>query len=322
LAHFLGVSVDSLPHQAAQKLQATTYPFVAFLALQPHRNPSTRPSQPIGPPILTVLSRHQGRCVPANAPTSSQAIIEHLQHQLLPRVRPFLERIQNSQRELDQARILREEQDRAFQKSARRDRERIANKLALEKQQAEARALKQDEIQMEILRQKADHENSIRRQNTRMEWRRWARRILVPAEEQNSKDGIRIAFHLPVGRRTIRQFSLTATLTSLYAFVDAQLIPRDLAAEEDPETPPDGNLTGEAALDTHILETANLVDEWWGFKLVLAYPRQEIKWEVGRQLRDVELLKGGGQVMVEMIEHRVHTASANRDDGFTSEDSE
>ena len=150
-----------------------------------------------------------------------------------------------------------------------------------------------------------------------MVWRRWTRRALTPPDvEKTSKDVVRIAFRLPGDRQSRRQFPSTATLTSLYAFVDAQLIPADLSPEGDPLTPPGRAATDDSlhTLDEHITTQSQSTDDWWGFKLVFAYPREEIRWEAGRKLSDMSVLKGGGQIMVEMIEPLGRSANVSDED--------
>ncbi|KAG6842912.1 hypothetical protein H0H93_002881, partial [Arthromyces matolae] len=175
----------------AEKLQATTYPFVAFIALQPRRNSSSssRPSSH-PPPVLTVLSRHQGT---PSGPTSASTLTNHLTTQVLPRVTPFLARIhaQNAARERD--RLLRSEQDAAFRATAERDRARVESRMAAEReaaeraraQEAEAELERQHQLRLEKLKQ------------TRISWRRFNRRVLASHLEPLVSGSLRIAIRLP-----------------------------------------------------------------------------------------------------------------------------
>lgn len=308
---------------ASQKLQATTYPFIAFLALQPRRGPTANGTRSTtsSPPTLTILSRHQGRCVPASAPTSSETLTDHLSRQLLPRVSPFLERIRSTARDRDRDRILREEQDRAFQDSARRDRERIEAKMAEERlADQEKRRLEEDTKLQEdrLAREKEDLEVQ---EAIRMEWRRWARRRLVQPEAAGMKGALRIAIRFPGGDgRAIRQFSPDDTLTALYAYVDSQFIPPDLERSDDPESPPQGTAVGELDIEQQVKLIG--VDEWWGFKLVLAYPRRELVWQANTRLAGIDGLKGGAQIVVEKIgRHSISPRgpSPNAEDDYNTE---
>jgi len=128
----------------------------------------------------------------------------------------------------------------------------------------------------------------------------------VTPEADGRAGAIRIAIRLPGGDgRSIRQFSSDDTLTSLYAYVDSQFIPSDMPPSSDLITPPSGILTGEAAIELHIQSNSSLTEEkkgnaWWGFKLVLAFPRRELAWTSQTTLGSVDGLKGGAQIVVDL----------------------
>jgi len=287
-----------IPPTASEKLQATTYPFIAFIAMQPRRTPtSSRSSSSSQQPVLTVLSRHQGKPYPpGTGPTSAQAILDHLDRQLLPRVQPHLERLQNEQREREQERQLREEQDRAFQQAAKRDKERIEAKIATGRAEAEARWKADEEARAAAAKEKEVAE-AKRKEQLRMNWRRWTRRNVV-SPLVGAGGNLRFAIRLATGARLVQSFASTASLTSLYAYVDAQLVPSHFSPEDDPSIVPEGSETGEKAIEDKIQGTGGT--EWWGFRLVTVYPRMEIPWERDVQLGDLAVLKGGGQIVVEM----------------------
>ncbi|KAH8117059.1 hypothetical protein DFH11DRAFT_1578994 [Phellopilus nigrolimitatus] len=281
--------------QAAQKLGATTYPFVAFVGLQPRSGSRGSTSSP----VLTVLSRHQGPSTPADAgtslsslgPTSARALCEHLTSSLLPRVSPFLGRLRSAHVERLTQRRLREEQDEAFARAAQADRERLAAKLAEERrahEEIEMQELRRSEE--EAARQKAREERETKEAN-RLHWYRYARRCLLPSAITPSKDTVRIGVRLPGGQLQIRHFSPADSVTSLYIFVATQLIPKDLPSSEDPSSPPSGFLAGEAGVS----------EKNWSFKLALAYPRREVRWAASTSLSAIEGLKGGGQLVIESI---------------------
>ncbi|KAG6875666.1 hypothetical protein C0992_002898 [Termitomyces sp. T32_za158] len=303
---------DQEAYSAAEKLQATTYPFVAFVALQPRRNPTTSraPSNPA--PVLTVLSRHQG---PPTGPTSASTLSAHLTTQLLPRVTPFLTRIQaqNAAREHD--RVLRSEQDAAFRATAARDRARIESKMAAEREAAERVRAQEAEAELERQNQLALE----RLKQTRLSWRRFIRRTLSSSSLPPKSGGLRIAIRLPAGGRTIHTFAPTQSLTSLYAFVDAQLVPSSLSPSEDPTTSPAGDACDTVSLETSLEKQLSSTPQWWGFQLVSAYPRMEIPWRPGTRLGDIEALKGGSQLVVEMVGGVRESLVANGNDGYETE---
>ena len=138
-----------------------------------------------------------------------------------------------------------------------------------------------------------------------MEWRRWIRRALVmreprPGEAVRGKT-MRVGVRMPDGRRVVRFFGEGDPLSALYAYVDSLFIPPEFIQDADPPTPPEGALTGEAALVGAMKKSGRAPEKWWGFKLVLAYPRREIPWEADKKIGEVDALKGGGQVVVELV---------------------
>ena len=329
---------------ASERLQATTYPFVAFVALQPRRSPtsSSSSSRNSSPPLLTVLSRHQGKCIPsATGPTSAQTLVDHIERQLLPRVTPYLNRLISSHREREHDRHLRDEQDRAFQMAAQRDKDRIEAKMAAERAVIEAKKLAEEENRLASQRRAREVELARVKENERMDWRRWARRAIVSSSHPIEKNttttttqgSLRIAIRLPTGGRVIHQFSSSSTLTALYASVDSELIPNHYSASDDPVSLPHQHGVGEQALENHIGEGSG--EEYWGFDVVLAYPRMKIPWKAGIKLSDIDQLKGGGQVVVEPItgdrprdtkreqqQQQLANEVGDEDDGYHTEDSE
>lgn len=175
-----------------------------------------------------------------------------------------------------------------------------------------------------------------------MDWRRWTRRAIVSSHAiENTQGSLRIAIRLPTGCRVIHQFSQSSTLTSLYASVDSELIPNHYSASDDPISLPQQRGVGEQALEDHIVGQGGGGEEYWGFGVVLAYPRMKIPWKAGTKLSDIDQLKGGGQVVVETIndarprdnskgEQQQQQVGKNEvvgntdedDDGYHTEDSE
>jgi len=244
--------------------------------------------------------------------------MHHLTHQLLPRVTPFLERIYASHRERDRDRQLREEQDRAFREAARKDKERIEERLAEERKEQERNRMMAEEKQ----RKQNEVAEWRRKEDVRMKWRRWARKKGAGVGVEGR---VRIAVRLPNGGRVVKMLEETATLTKLYLLVDTQLIPTELSIQDDSSSPPEEGCEAvgvEAAIEMQIAAAGRNVDDWWGFRLVLAYPRMVIPWEKGTRIGQVESLRGGAQVVVEMLAPPGTDIDGNGDDGYHTEDSE
>ncbi|TFY68152.1 hypothetical protein EVG20_g3669 [Dentipellis fragilis] len=286
---------DREPWSAAQKLQATTYPFVAFIALQPPRSSAFTGASNNGggnggaSPALTVLSRHQGL-----TPTSASALTAHIEQQLLPRVAPFLARLKAQARERELERALRAEQDEAFRRAAERD---LEKRLERERRERE-----EQEESERAERERAERERVRReKEERRARWRRGARAAFVGPEREGGVRG--------------------ETVSSLYAFVDAHLAPEAEDAEGAAGDEREGE--GEAGL-AELLRECGDADAWWGFKLYTAYPRREIAWIAGVALSNVDGLERGGQLVVEMVSQRdsANESVSGDGDGYDTEESE
>ncbi|KZT06631.1 uncharacterized protein LAESUDRAFT_743249 [Laetiporus sulphureus 93-53] len=319
---------DKEAWSASHKLQATTYPFVAFIALQPRRIAGSGASST---PTMTVLSRHQGPSIPStSAPTAAQTLVTHLNEQVLPRVKPFLERIRAQARERERERALRAEQDRAFEESRKRDEERVLRRMEEERRAEEERRLYAEAE--ERAREEAMHAEEKRKawEEHRMAWRRYGGRALVLREPRPGETGrgktMRVGLRMPDGRRAVRFFGDADTMTSLYAHADSLFIPAELSEVGDPQVPLSGAAPGEEGLVEEIRQSGRTPEQWWGFKLVLAYPRKEIEWQPAKRLGDVDMLKTGGQLVVELVSHpesekaKSKQAAAVDEEGYESEE--
>jgi FAS-associated factor 2 len=239
---------------ASMKLTATTYPFVAFISLQPRvRSSSSSTSNS----SLAILSRHSD--------CNAETLVTHIADTILPRMTPFLSRLQAQSRARETDRLLRVEQDIAFHASERADAERILLRRAEEGE----RVAREDAARRSELERK-------RQEEKKREWRRWAQSQL--GDEPSS--GVRIGVKLPDGRRAIRRFSENDSLEALYMFVDGQLYPYDEDVSREVSAP---------------LDYAHE----WEFKLAVAFPRTEVPCLPGRKVGDVQALKGGANLVVE-----------------------
>ncbi|KAH7338362.1 hypothetical protein B0J17DRAFT_662227 [Rhizoctonia solani] len=246
---------DREAHQASLKLAATTYPFVAFISLLPP--PSTRSSSTSTASQLSVISRLN--------PLSPAAFVTHISHTVIPRTQPFLQRLRAAEQQRIRERQLREEQDRAFEESMRRDGERIR---AAREREREAEARAAQEAERERLKQE-EEDRRDRRRREREVWRRWARRNLVPEEPSQ---GVRVTVRIPSGQRRMRVFPPSAPTLS---------IPADQHPVDDPTSPPAG------------------YEHEWGFELATTFPRVVVPCEEGVIVGDVEVLRGGVVLVVE-----------------------
>ncbi|CDU22737.1 uncharacterized protein SPSC_01367 [Sporisorium scitamineum] len=256
-------------YQVATTLQAITYPFVAFIALQPSRSSSrSSAASASSSPRAAVLSRLEGS--PASA-TSAGTIASHISDVLLPRTRTYLDRLRAEKRRREMERQLRAEQDRAYQEASRRDAERIAARREQERLKAlEAQRLREEQEQQEQLQRK------------RLAWQKWALQHLVPAEPSSSSESLRLSFRLPSGKTLTRRFSPADTVAEVFAFVEASSIAAEGAVVSSSQKP-EG------------------YEHEYRFSLVTGYPRKRIEVaQVGvQQLQDVDGLAKGGSLIVE-----------------------
>jgi len=272
-------------YQASLKLGATTYPFVAFVSLHPVPTHLGSGSSRSGSgPRLTVLSRHEG---PPATTTSATTLQAHITTSLLPRVTPLLSRLRSERWNRAQERSLRDEQDRAFEEAATKDKERVQAK-----QQAERQAIAEEQSRL------AAQRDLTAQTERKAQWRRWARKHMVPSEPNAATDGgLRIGVLMPNGKRGIRRFASDGDAEDVYAFVESLLIPTTELEEEDPDVAPAG------------------YSHEWSFTLATSFPRAEIPTK-GVKLGTIEGLKGGANLVVEMKQ----AESAEGDDDSSDED--
>ena len=271
---------------ASEKLQATTYPFVAFIALQSRR----------GTNVLTVLSRHQGKSV-----TSASTLTSHLDAHVLPRVMPFLNTLTQEEKVRERDRALRAEQDRAYEETRRRDREKWER---LEKERVRE--------EREKARLEGEEREKVERERRRVEVGRKVWNVVGVLRSVKGREGgeVRVVIRMPGGDRVVEKFWRDESVSVLYAVVDR------LLAGGDEAKPKEGEMMNQGELDALIDREGG--KDFWGFKIVSAYPRKEIEWREGVKIGDVDTLIGGGQVVVERC--AVANGNSNGDDGWETEE--
>lgn len=251
----------------SQTLLHTTYPSITFVSLLP----SSPTSNSTASPKLSVLTSISGR---PSTTTSASSIIQTLTTSVLPRATPFLNRLKRERLTLAEARHLREEQDRAFKDAERRDRA----KMDAQKQAAELERLKEERA----ARDAADKEKRIR---DRKEWRRYARKHLLPP----SSGSVRVAIRTPLNAdRNVRNFEAGPSTLPLFVYAETLLIPATDDPADDPDSPPEG------------------YEPEWDFKIVTTYPRKEVDrvQQGGEEVWNV--VKGaGGALFAEKAEGSV-----------------
>lgn len=278
-------------YQVATTLQASTYPFVAFIALQPPRTSSRHAASSSSSPRAAILSRLEGS--PASA-TSAGMIASHISDVLLPRTRTYLDRLRAEKRRREMERQLRADQDRAYQEASRRDAERITRKREEERLKA-----------LEAQRAREEQEQKANLQRQQQAWQRWALRDLVPAEPAAGEDAVRLSFRLPSGKTMARRFSPNDRLDGVFAFVETV----SAVAEGEEGGKPSG------------------YEHEYRFSLVTGYPRKRIEFgQLGAvKLAEVDGLKQGASLIVEghvMGDKQAATDDEDEDDDDEEDEAE
>lgn len=168
-------------YQVSNTLQATTYPFLAMIALQNNK--------------MAVIDRMEGPIPPASMIRRMESVIT--------RVGPSLNalRMEREQRELE--RRLRQEQDHAYQSSLLADQEK--ERKAAEAREEKERQLKDKQHREELKKNYIHHLVALFKKDN------------VDGAEKTTK----ISFRLADGERVIRKFRGSDSLEVLYQFVEA-----------------------------------------------------------------------------------------------------
>ncbi|EST05527.2 hypothetical protein PSEUBRA_005210 [Kalmanozyma brasiliensis GHG001] len=257
-------------YQVATTLQASTYPFVAFIALQPPRSASrSSAASSTSSPRAAILSRLEGSPVSA---TSAAIIASHISDILLPRTRTYLDRLRAEKRRREVERQLRADQDRAYQEASRRDAERITQRREQERRKS-----------IEAQRIREQQEQKEQHQRKQQAWQKWALHHLVPTEPLSTSDSIRFSFRLPGGKTLTRRFSPADSVAAVFAFVETS----SRASDAD-------------STAVHGGKPDNYEHEH-RFSLVTGYPRKRIEFSGAgaKQLKDVDGLSQGASLIVE-----------------------
>lgn len=180
---------------------------------------------------FTILTTVQG---PPSTTTSAPALIQMITNTIVPRTRPFLNRLRRERQALEEARRVRDEQDRILAESERRDRDKILKirreneeRAKREREEAEHREREAEELQAAQARA-AELKEQMRN------WRLYVRQHLAPEpslEEVKAKRAVRVQIRLPNGlgsTRNVRAFPVDSSARDVYLWAETLLlIPTD-----------------------------------------------------------------------------------------------
>lgn len=190
-------------YQVSNTLQATTYPFLAMIALQNNK--------------MAVIDRMEGPITPASLIRRMESVIA--------RVGPSLNalRMEREQRELE--RRLRQEQDNAYQSSLLADQEK--ERKAKELREAKERQLKEKERQEQLKKDYIQYLVALFKKDNHY------------TEESSTEKTTKISFRLADGERVIRKFRGSDSLEVLYQFVEVYPHLNDTVVDQVHKPPPD-----------------------------------------------------------------------------------
>ncbi|KAI9489078.1 hypothetical protein BDB00DRAFT_845121 [Zychaea mexicana] len=203
---------ESEAFQVSSTLQATTYPFMAIIALQQSSSTSS------GSLKMTVVDRIEGPASPSTVIRRFDTVMQR-HGNTLNRMR-----MERDQREME--RRLRQEQDQAYRESLKADQE----KERQAKLEREAAAKAEEEA-------KRAEEERLAYAEKRKQYVRYLCRKL-PAEPTEGSVA-KLSFRLADGERVIRKFKGDVPLEALYEFVEAYPLLKSGENVEDVEEPSD-----------------------------------------------------------------------------------
>ena len=206
-------------YEVAGTLIASTFPSLYFFSLLAGHAGAA--------PKLNIVSYLAGS---PSTSTSASNVLQTLNNTVSPRTSAFLSRVRRERAQLEEARHLREEQDRAFAQAEAKDRERV---LA-----ARESARREEE---ERQREQRDKETKEQEAKKRGLWRRYARKHLLPPPPASAAGAIRVAMRTPLNaNRNVRLFAPGSSTEELFVYAETLLIPDDEPAQDDPDSPPAG----------------------------------------------------------------------------------
>lgn len=165
---------ESESYQISNALGVTKYPFIGLMSLKTTTN-QTPEGTTTSAPTLGCICKIQGTI-------SADKLIDKLSSQI-ERVEPMLIAIRAERQEQELSRVIRQQQDQAYQESLLRDQQREQNRVNVKN------------------------------------WLNWKLSVLVPEEEERGEFA-RISIRLSNGERIIRNFNKNCSVEDIYTFIE------------------------------------------------------------------------------------------------------
>ncbi|GAA5993102.1 hypothetical protein JCM11641_003027 [Rhodosporidiobolus odoratus] len=218
---------DRDAYQVGQTLAYVSLPFLAFISLQPSGpNPGNPATAPLTSPRMRLLTRLEAT---ATEPVLSATVVHtHLITAVLPKARPYLNRLNVQKQQRDSDRRAQQANEQRIEQAARRDEERV---LAVRRREQERR--REEERQLAAAEAAAiEAEEAARRADLARRWRAWKRAELATRGEAPSGPGsVRCVVRLGDGTRVMRTFGAEEETMDVYAWVECELSATDDGGE-------------------------------------------------------------------------------------------
>ena len=240
------VTASSEAYQVAAALGCTHFPFAALITHAPRGTPAAASSQG-----MSVVCKVAGPCTADGFVRRLAAAIDaHA---------PALARIRDQRAVHDANRLIRDQQNSAYEASLARDRQRAAERRAADEAATRAEA--------DAARRAAEASSLARKRD---QWRRWrARSLAAEPAATTAAPAARVIIRTADGKRVVRRFAPDASMEEVYAFVECLDVSQEGEADGGlPLQPPSGY--------THR----------YAFRLVSVMPRQVFEPHAGTIVAD------------------------------------
>ncbi|KAI7899724.1 uncharacterized protein BX663DRAFT_520214 [Cokeromyces recurvatus] len=201
---------ESEAHKVSYTLQATTYPFMALIALK------TPPGSSAAK--MSVIERLEGY-------QDVDELISQIE-MAIERHGAVMNRLKHEREQRELERQLRVDQDKAYRESLKMDQEKA--RKAQEAKEMEERMKREKELEaqrLSLLKQKrTDYIHYLYAQ--------------LPDEPSNTEKVAKLSFRLADGDRVVRQFPHDATIETLYRFVEVYPLMKEGIEKQDIKEPP------------------------------------------------------------------------------------
>ncbi|KAI8385686.1 hypothetical protein BD560DRAFT_322045 [Blakeslea trispora] len=251
-------------YQVSNLLQATTYPFLAIIAIQPPSSSSSSTSS--HSQKMAVIDRIESY-------TSPTMIVRRFE-QAMARVGPSLTHLRQQREQQEVERLLREEQERAYQESLRAD------------QAKQERILKQQQAAKD-----AEQARQAKARNRKLYIQQLVTQVKqrqVELDQERGEQITRVSFRLASGERVVQKFRASDTLVSLYQFVEAYPYlnrPSALGGGEEEDVLPDADYTHQ-----------------YNFTLHSPFPRTVYDPDPSKEIKDEKGLWPSATLIVDIME--------------------